>query len=147
MRGRYVAGMRRWDNVERTVKARYEAVMNTVTTRWTKYDTSSPFTPPHERVHTGPISAHRPYTVILPSSYRVFTHVPPCATAVTHTAKVLNMFKTFAGVPPGPADCKRATNVFTGPSTPRRVPSPCSTVRNFFTTRWATRPYVTATLD
>ena len=37
------------------------------------YDTSSPFSPPHERVHNGLVPAHRPYTVHLPSSYRVLT--------------------------------------------------------------------------
>ena len=89
--------MRRWVNDERTVRARREPVTRSVysnSPRWTKYDTSSPFSLPHERVHNGLVPAHRPY---IPSSYSPHTGFSPCATACIHTAKVLGMPTTFAG--------------------------------------------------
>ena len=64
--------------------------MNTVTTRWTKYDTSSPLSPPREQVQNGLVPAPRPLTVLIPGSHRVPPFVPT-------QRKVLSMPKTFAG--------------------------------------------------
>ena len=92
---------------------------------------STIWAPPHERVHNGLVPAPRPLTVLIPGSHCV----PPL---VSTRRKVLSMSKTFAG-------SRRVSPAANGPptcsadhSTPRPVPSPCSTVRTKFTTRWHT---------
>ena len=75
--------------------------------------------------------APRPLTVLIPGFHRVPLLVPT-------RRKVLSLLKTFAGshrVSPaanGPPRCSPIAQ------RPRRVPSPCSTVRTKFTTRWHT---------
>ena len=83
--------MRRWVNVEQTVRTRYEAGMNTVATRLTKYDTSSPSSLPNERVHNGLVPTPRPLTVLILGSHLVPPLVPTRRTN-------LSMSKTFAGL-------------------------------------------------
>ena len=70
------------------------------------------------------LPAPRPLTVLIPGSQRV----PPL---VPTRRKVLSMPKLSPAANGSP-------NVFTDRSTPRRVPSPCSTVLTEFTTRWHT---------
>ena len=81
--------------------------------------------PPHERVHNGLVPAPRPLTVLIPGSHQV----PPL---VPTRHKVLSMPKTLAGSRrplTGHQRVHRSLNA-------RCVPSPCSTVRTKFTTRW-----------
>lgn len=98
----------RWANGESPGKTRFEVGMNTVTTHWTKYGTSLPFSRPHKQVHNGLEPVHRPYTVFVPSSYRILI----CTTACTHPI----IFTWWLNAPP--------------------CPSPRSTVSAKLTTRW-----------
>ena len=86
--------------------------------------------PPHERVHNGLVPA--------PSSYRAHTGFSPCAPLVS-TRRNVEYVQNFRRVSPatnGPLTC---SPIAQRPAVcPHRVPSPCSTVRTKFTTRWHT---------
>ena len=91
----------------------------------------------HHTVHYG----HRPTNGSITASYRPHVHLPSSYRVFTVCHRLYPPGEKFWVCPklsPGPAGRKRATNVFTDRSTPRRVPSPCSTVRTKLTTRWHT---------
>ena len=90
------------------------------------------FSSPHERVHNGLVPARRPYTVHLPSSYRVLTvchRLYPHGESFGHAQN----FRRVSPAANGPPTCSPIAQL-----SPRRVPSPCSTIRTKFTTRWHT---------
>jgi hypothetical protein len=119
VRGRYVGGRRWWVNVGRTlterygpVTTRYWAGMNTVDRNMTRRHRS-------HRPTNGLVTAHRLYTVLLPSSYRVLT---VCHRLYPH-GKSFGYAQNFRRVSPGLAGHPTCSPIAQRPTVcPHRVP-------------------------